>query len=96
MAVAELFIGAFITVLFEKLASGDFIRLARSAGIYSELNKWSDTLTQIQAVLVDAGQKHIPVQLWLNKLQHLAYEIDDVLNDLATEAIYASPVESRI
>ncbi|XP_076891065.1 putative disease resistance RPP13-like protein 1 [Bidens hawaiensis] len=90
MAVAELFIGAFITVLFEKLASGDLIRLARSAGIYSELNKWSSTLTQIQAVLVDAGQKHIEqksIQLWLNKLQHLAYEIDDILDDLATEAM---------
>ncbi|KAF5771939.1 putative P-loop containing nucleoside triphosphate hydrolase [Helianthus annuus] len=90
MAVAELFMGAFITVLFEKLASGDLIRLARSAGIYSELNKWRNTLIQIQAVLADAGQKHIrdkSVQLWLNKLQHLAYEIDDVLDDLATKAI---------
>ncbi|KAK9069120.1 hypothetical protein SSX86_013236 [Deinandra increscens subsp. villosa] len=89
MAIVELFIGAFITVLFEKLASGDLIWLARSVGIHSELNKWGNTLTQIQAVLVDAGQKHIRdrfVQLWLNKLQHLAYEIDDVLDDLATEA----------
>ncbi|KAK9069126.1 hypothetical protein SSX86_013242 [Deinandra increscens subsp. villosa] len=87
MAIAELFIGAFITVLFEKLASGDLIRLARSAKIYSELEKCRNTLTQIQAVLVDAGQKHIKdasVQLWLNKLQHLAYEVDDVLDDLAT------------
>ncbi|KAJ0715521.1 hypothetical protein HanPI659440_Chr13g0502131 [Helianthus annuus] len=90
MAVSELFIGAFITVLFEKLASGDLIRLAKSAGIYSELNKWRNTLTQIQAVLADVGQKHIRdrfVQLWLNSLQHLAYEIDDVLDDLATEAM---------
>ncbi|KAK1407409.1 hypothetical protein QVD17_39025 [Tagetes erecta] len=89
MPVAELFIGAFITVLFEKLASGDLIRLAQSAGIYSELHKWKNTLIQIQAVLVDAGHKHIQqksVQIWLNNLQHLAYEIDDVLDDLATEA----------
>ncbi|PWA38627.1 NB-ARC domains-containing protein [Artemisia annua] len=90
MAVAEIFLGAFITVLFEKLASADLIRLARAAGIYSELDKWNNTLSQIQAVLVDAGQKHIrdnSVQLWLYKLQHLAYEIDDVLDDLATEAM---------
>ncbi|KAK1407420.1 hypothetical protein QVD17_39036 [Tagetes erecta] len=89
MPVAELFIGAFITVLFEKLASGDLINLARSAGIDSELHKWRNTLIQIQTVLVDAGQKHIQqtsVQIWLNNLQHLAYEIDDVLDDLATEA----------
>ncbi|KAJ0602065.1 putative P-loop containing nucleoside triphosphate hydrolase [Helianthus annuus] len=90
MAVAEIFIGAFITVLFEKLASTDLMRLAQSAGIHSELNKWKDTLSQIQAVLLDAGQKHIidtAVQLWLHKLQHLAYEIDDVLDDLATESM---------
>ncbi|KAK1407418.1 hypothetical protein QVD17_39034 [Tagetes erecta] len=89
MPVAELFIGAFITVLFEKLASGDLIKLARSAGIDSELHKWRNTLIQIQAVLVDAGHKHIQqksVQIWLNNLQHLAYEIDNVLDDLATEA----------
>ncbi|XP_076959210.1 uncharacterized protein LOC143635214 [Bidens hawaiensis] len=59
MAVAEIFIGAFITVLFEKLASADLIRLAQSAGIYAELNKWNNTLSQIQAVILDAGQKHI-------------------------------------
>ncbi|MFS7903086.1 putative P-loop containing nucleoside triphosphate hydrolase [Helianthus anomalus] len=90
MALAEIFIGAFITVLFEKLASADLITIARSAGIYSELDKWNNTLSQIQAVLVDASHKHIKdksVQLWLNKLQHLAYEMDDVLDDLATEAI---------
>ncbi|XP_024973916.1 putative disease resistance RPP13-like protein 1 [Cynara cardunculus var. scolymus] len=68
----------------------DGLRLALSEGIFSELQKWNSTLSQIQAVIVDAGQKHlreIAVQLWLNKLQYLAYEIDDVLDDLTTEAM---------
>nr|XP_043609664.1 putative disease resistance protein At3g14460 [Erigeron canadensis] len=85
----EVVLGAFVTVLFEKLASAALMRLARSAGIYSELIKWNDKLAQVQAVLVDAGHKHLSqtsVQLWLNKLQHLAYDIDDVLDDLSTEA----------
>ncbi|KAJ9543897.1 hypothetical protein OSB04_023604 [Centaurea solstitialis] len=88
--VAEIFLGAFITVLFEKLSSGDLISFARSEGIDAQLNKWKDTLSQIQAVLADAGQKHLrdrSVELWLNKLQHLAYDIDDLLDDLATEAM---------
>ncbi|KAD3336322.1 hypothetical protein E3N88_31841 [Mikania micrantha] len=89
MAIAELFIGALITVLFEKLASGDLIKLAQSAGIHSELKKLRENLALIRAVLVDASQKHITdtsVELWLKKLQHLAYEIEDVLDDLVTEA----------
>ncbi|KAI3667574.1 hypothetical protein L6452_42640 [Arctium lappa] len=90
MAVGEIFLAAFIAVLFEKLASAELIKLARSEGIYSQLKKWNNTLSQIQAVLVDAGQKHLrekAVELWLNKLQHLAYDIDDLLDDLATEAM---------
>ncbi|PWA63986.1 Disease resistance protein [Artemisia annua] len=90
MAVAEIFLTAFITVLFEKLASAEVISLARSARIYSQLNKWKKTLSQIQCVLADAGQKQIKervVLLWLRDLQDLAYDIDDVLDDLATEAM---------
>ncbi|KAJ9558507.1 hypothetical protein OSB04_013121 [Centaurea solstitialis] len=90
MAVAEIFLTAFITVLFEKLASADLIKLARSAGILSELEKWKSALFLIQAVLADAGHKHITkiaVQEWLNRLHHLAYDIDDLLDDLATEAM---------
>ncbi|KAJ9544146.1 hypothetical protein OSB04_023853 [Centaurea solstitialis] len=90
MVVAEIILSSFITVLFEKLASADLIKLAQSAGIYSELNKWKTTLTLIQKVLADAGQKHITdtaVEEWLNTLQNLAYDIDDLLDDLATEAM---------
>ncbi|GJX99661.1 putative disease resistance RPP13-like protein 1 [Tanacetum coccineum] len=90
MAVAEIFLTAFIAVLFEKLASAEVISLARSARIYSQLNKWKKTLSQIQCVLADAGQKQIKervVLLWLRDLQDLAYDIDDVLDDLTTEAM---------
>ncbi|MFS8002303.1 putative P-loop containing nucleoside triphosphate hydrolase [Helianthus anomalus] len=83
MAIAELFIGAVITVLFEKLTSPEFIRLARSAGISSKVEKLKNILPLIQVVLADAAEKQIanpPVQLWLNN------EIDDVLDDLTTEA----------
>ncbi|GJZ71217.1 putative disease resistance RPP13-like protein 1 [Tanacetum coccineum] len=90
MAVAEIFLTAFITVLFEKLASAEVISLARSARIYSQLNKWKKTLSQIQCVLADAGQKQIKerlVLLWLRDLQDLAYDIDDVVDNLTTEAM---------
>nr|KAJ0217561.1 hypothetical protein LSAT_V11C300147030 [Lactuca sativa] len=47
-------------------------------------------LDQIQALLNVASQKeetNESVRRWLNALQYLAYDIDDVLDDLATEDI---------
>ncbi|CAH1440912.1 unnamed protein product [Lactuca virosa] len=86
--MAEIVVSAVITVLLEKLLSGDLMKLAQSEGIDSKLKKWKKTLLIIQAVLTDAGHKQIKeraVQLWLNDLQDLAYDIDDVLDDLATD-----------
>ncbi|XP_052621236.1 putative disease resistance protein At3g14460 [Lactuca sativa] len=87
--MAEIVVSAAITVLCERLISTDLLKLARSEGIDSQLNKWKKTLPLIQAVLDDASQKQIAdraVQLWVNDLHNLAYDIDDVLDDLATEA----------
>ncbi|PWA34869.1 Disease resistance protein [Artemisia annua] len=88
--MAEIVVSAVVTVLIEKLLSGDLMKLARSAGIDSQLKKWKKSLHLIQAVLADAGQKHItqrPVELWLHDLQDLAFDIDDVLDDMAFEAL---------
>ncbi|KAL7617000.1 hypothetical protein Lser_V15G03745 [Lactuca serriola] len=88
--MAEIVVSAVITVICEKLISGDLMKLARSEGIDSQLKKWKKNLPMIQAVLADATQKQIKeraVQLWVNDLHHLAYDIDDVLDDLATEAL---------
>ncbi|CAH1440667.1 unnamed protein product [Lactuca virosa] len=88
--MAEIVVSAVITVLCEKLISGDLMKLSRSEGIDSQLKKWKKNLPLIQAVLADATQKQIKeraVQLWVSDLQHLAYDIDDVLDDLATEAL---------
>ncbi|KAL4592572.1 hypothetical protein LXL04_005572 [Taraxacum kok-saghyz] len=88
--MAEIFVSAFITALCERLISGDLLKLARLEGIDSQLHKLKKNLLMIQAVLADASQKHITdraVQLWVNELQELAYDIDDVLDDLATEDI---------
>ncbi|CAH1440659.1 unnamed protein product [Lactuca virosa] len=88
--MAEIVVSAVITVLCEKLISGDLMKLAQSEGIDSQLNKWKKNLPLIKAVLADASQKQIKeksVQLWVNNLQDLAYDIDDALDDLATEAI---------
>ncbi|XP_071719132.1 putative disease resistance RPP13-like protein 1 [Rutidosis leptorrhynchoides] len=86
--MAEIVVSATVTVLIEKLLSSDLMKLARSEGIESTLRKWKKTLPMIQAVLSDASEKHITqqaVSLWLQELHHLAYDIDDVLDDMNTE-----------
>ncbi|XP_023763068.1 putative disease resistance protein At3g14460 [Lactuca sativa] len=89
--MAEIVLSAFLTVVFEKLASESLKKIARSKGVDSELKKLKRSLDQIQDLLNDASQKEIAnkvVKRWLNGLQHLAYDIDDLLDDLATEAIH--------
>ncbi|KAI3503988.1 hypothetical protein L1887_32528 [Cichorium endivia] len=88
--MAEILVSAFFSVFFEKLAAESLKKLARSKGIDSELKKLKRSLIQIRALLNDASQKEITdeaVKEWLNGLQHLAYDIDDVLDELATEAM---------
>ncbi|KAK1418899.1 hypothetical protein QVD17_28050 [Tagetes erecta] len=84
--MAELVLSAFLPVLFDRLASAAVKTITRYKGIETEIKKWQRSLTQIQDVLTDASQKEITnqsVKRWLNDLQHLAYDIDDVLDDLA-------------
>nr|XP_043611859.1 putative disease resistance RPP13-like protein 1 [Erigeron canadensis] len=95
--MAELLVGAAVTVLIEKLLAGDFMKFARSQGIDSQLKKWKETLPMIQAVLADAAQKQITqklVELWLVELQDLVYDIEDVLDDITTEAVTRNLQES--
>ncbi|PWA87340.1 NB-ARC domains-containing protein [Artemisia annua] len=78
-------------VLSAKLASVTLKKLARSKGIQSELKKWEHSLSQIQDLLDDASDKEITnkaVKRWLNSLQHLDYDIDDILDELETEAMH--------
>ncbi|KAF5775310.1 hypothetical protein HanXRQr2_Chr13g0610661 [Helianthus annuus] len=89
--MAEIVLSAFLNVLFEKLASAALKTIASYKGIDAEIKKWHRSLKQIQRVLADASRKEITddaVKEWLNDLQHLAYDIDDVLDDLATEAMH--------
>ncbi|KAI8530677.1 hypothetical protein RHMOL_Rhmol11G0078300 [Rhododendron molle] len=54
------------------------------------MRKLSSTLSTIEAVLEDAEQKQLKdkaIQDWLRKLKGAAYEVDDILDDCATEAL---------
>ncbi|GKA52200.1 NB-ARC domains-containing protein [Tanacetum coccineum] len=89
--MAEVIASTLIEAVFQKLANEAVKQVVRAKGIHSELKKLGRTLSRIQALLNDAWNKEITneaVQVWLNDLQHLAYDIDDILDDLATEAMH--------
>ncbi|KAJ0860343.1 putative virus X resistance protein-like, coiled-coil [Helianthus annuus] len=88
--MAEVVLSSLLPVLFEKLSDAALKTIARHKGLDAEIKKWQRSLKQIQRVLADASRKEITdeaVKGWLNDLQHLAYDIDDVLDGWVTEAM---------
>ncbi|KAF5775464.1 putative P-loop containing nucleoside triphosphate hydrolase, leucine-rich repeat domain superfamily [Helianthus annuus] len=86
--MAETIAAGILKDVLKTLASEAFSRYDRSKGIHSELKKLETTLIKIQSLLNHASQKETTdeaVKQWLNDLQHLAYDVADVLDDLATE-----------
>ncbi|GMP41475.1 hypothetical protein CsSME_00011564 [Camellia sinensis var. sinensis] len=90
MPIGEIILAAFIKVLFEKLASIDLLNFARREQVHTIFKRWSGELTEIQAFLDDAEEKQIEnraVKMWLEELTDLAYDLDDILDEFATEAL---------
>ncbi|XP_071918692.1 putative disease resistance protein RGA1 [Coffea arabica] len=57
-------------------------------GIETEIQKLSSLLSTTKAVIEDAELRQFTdkaIQLWLQKLNLIAYEVDDILDDYATE-----------
>nr|XP_043614976.1 putative disease resistance protein At3g14460 [Erigeron canadensis] len=89
--MAEIIVVALIQVVLQKLGDEALKQIIRAKGIESELNNLGNKLSMIQDFLSDASDKEIAdksVKHWLNGLQHLAYDIDDVLDSLATKAMH--------
>ncbi|KAJ0717050.1 putative P-loop containing nucleoside triphosphate hydrolase, leucine-rich repeat domain superfamily [Helianthus annuus] len=88
--MAEVVLSSLLPVLFEKLSDAAFKTVARHNGLDAEIKKLQKSLTQIQVYLTHASQMEITdpsVKQRLNDLQHLAYDIDDVLDGWLTEAM---------
>ncbi|KAL6327604.1 hypothetical protein AAG906_021895 [Vitis piasezkii] len=88
--VGELLLSAAFQVLFDKLASSDFLTFARQEHIHSQLKKWETQLFNIREVLNDAEDKQITspsVKLWLADLRNLAYDMEDILDEFNTEML---------
>ncbi|CAH2080457.1 unnamed protein product [Thlaspi arvense] len=90
MAIFEIFLSAFFSTLFKKMASRELWDFVCQEGIEDQFEQWKKTLSKIQAVLADAEKKQIVskvVTSWLEDLQDLAYDLDDLVDDFATEVL---------
>ncbi|XP_059441791.1 putative disease resistance RPP13-like protein 1 [Corylus avellana] len=90
MAVGELFLSAFLQVLFDRLGSRELLNSVRRDGLRKKLERWSETLKGIEAVLADADEKQhseVAVKNWLDDLRDLAYDLEDILDEFFTETL---------
>ncbi len=90
MAVGETFLSAFLQVLFDRLASRDFIDLLRYRKFDDLLEKLKITLLTVTALLNDAEEKqfHSPaVEKWLHMAKDALHDAEDILDELATETL---------
>ncbi|KAK6928724.1 Rx, N-terminal, partial [Dillenia turbinata] len=89
-AMGESLLAAYLQPLLDKLAPGPLMNFARQMGFHSELREWRSKLRQIKLLLGDAEEKQmneIEVKRWLDELLLLAYDADDVLEELDHEAL---------
>ncbi|XP_039162980.1 putative disease resistance RPP13-like protein 1 [Eucalyptus grandis] len=90
MPIAELFLGAFLQVLFDRLASRELFKFAQRERIDMLFKKWEKMLKSIKEVLNDAEDKQLTgcheVKSWLEDLENLAYDIEDLLEEFTIES----------
>src|ERR1044072_8915096 len=88
------FLGSFLNVVFNKLASPQLVNFIRGKKKLGPLlERLKTTLKVVKAVLNDAERKQIKdsdVKDWLNDLQHVFYMADDLLDEVSTKAALAA------
>ncbi|KAF7850961.1 hypothetical protein BT93_L4818 [Corymbia citriodora subsp. variegata] len=90
MPIVELFLGTFLEVLLDRLASHALLLFAQHKDIETLLEEWRKKLIGINQVLIDAEDRQLTddheVKLWLEDLKNLAYDIEDLLDELAIKS----------
>ncbi|TYH21562.1 hypothetical protein ES288_A04G054000v1 [Gossypium darwinii] len=89
------FIGEAALSAFLELLSGKFVDsllnfVANHRQVHQQLKQWQSILPEIKAVLNHAEEKQIKdegVKIWLDDLQDLAYDVDDILDEFAYQQL---------
>ncbi|KAI4353301.1 hypothetical protein L6164_002260 [Bauhinia variegata] len=81
---------AFLEVLLENLSSLIKKELGLYFGVEKEMRRLSSMLSTIRAMLEDAEEKQLSdraIRDWLHKLKDAAHHLDNVLDEISTEAL---------
>ncbi|KAL7122724.1 hypothetical protein ACP275_01G061700 [Erythranthe tilingii] len=90
---------AFLQIVLENLSSLIQGEIGMIMGVDEEMNNLFSTLNTIQSVLEDAEMKQPEsraIQNWLIKLNDLTYEIDDILDECATQFSISKHKNSKL
>ncbi|WRX11960.1 NB-ARC - like 10 [Theobroma cacao] len=89
--VGEAFLTASIELLVERIASPDVLNLFKGKKLEDGLlKKLKPALMSVKAVLDDAENKQITnpnVRSWIDELKDAVYDAEDLLDEIATEAL---------
>ncbi|CAN1316406.1 Putative disease resistance RPP13-like protein 1 [Linum perenne] len=85
------FLSAFLQVLFDRLASRNFLSFCKGQSLNDKLlKKLLTLLNSVNGLLDDAEEKEIikpSVEKWLNDLKDAVYEADDLLDEIGYESL---------
>ncbi|XVF78764.1 hypothetical protein PTKIN_Ptkin14bG0162200 [Pterospermum kingtungense] len=85
-------------LLLDKLVSSALNFVADYRQVHEQLKEWKSKLPCLQAVLNDAEEKQIKdegVKNWLADVQDFAYDVDDILDEFAYEALRLNLQQAR-
>ncbi|CAK9169841.1 unnamed protein product [Ilex paraguariensis] len=88
--MADALLSGLVSTILGNLNSSLLQEFRISWGLKDEIRRLESTFTTIQAVLHDAEArqtKEEALQNWLRKLKDAAYDVDNILDDFATEAL---------
>ncbi|CAL5330781.1 unnamed protein product [Camellia sinensis] len=89
MDVFGIFISPFVQAMVDNLSSY-FSNLVSTADAGTGIQNLKKALEDLEALLADAENKQVydkDIKKWLEEVQPLAYDADDLLDDFATEAL---------
>ncbi|KAJ7949130.1 NBS-LRR type disease resistance protein [Quillaja saponaria] len=88
--MAEAFLFNIAGKIVGRLGSSTLQEIGLFWGVKDELEKLRDTVSTINAVLLDAEEqqaKNFAIEDWLRRIKDAVYEADDLLDDFSTQAL---------